>query len=245
MAKDEQSCLIIGAGAGLGASLARAFASEGLTVCLTRRERHLAAVEELAASINQAGGNAHGFGVDARDEQAMSELFARIETEIAPLDVVIFNIGANVYFPVAETTARVYSKVWEMASFAGFLAGREAARIMVPRARGTILFTGASASLRGRAGFSAFAGAKHALRALAQSMARELAPQGIHVAHIIVDGVIDGTFARQNIADYEGKLSRDEILSPDEIAKNYVWLWRQHRSAWSHEIDLRPYSEQW
>jgi len=158
---------------------------------------------------------------------------------------VVFNIGANVRFGLTETTSRVYHKVWEMAAFAGFLTAREAARVMVPRGRGTILMTGATASVRGGAGYAGFAGAKHALRALAQASARELGPKGIHVAHIVVDGMIDGTFARANFSDVEERLARDEILRPDEIARNYVWLWKQGRSAWTHELDLRPWKESW
>lgn len=237
------TCLVIGAGIGVGGAIARAFAKEGLTVCVTRRERNLPELTKLAAEIEADGGRAHAFGVDARDEDAMIALVDRIETEIGPLDTVVFNVGANVRFGIRETTARIYRKVWEMAAFAGFLAGREAARVMVPRGRGTILFTGATASMRGAAGFSAFAGAKHALRALAQSMARELGPQGIHVAHIVVDGMIDGKFARENFPDVEARLERQEILSPDAIAEAYVMLRRQDRSAWTHELDLRPWTE--
>lgn len=246
MAMTEQStgaCLIVGAGEGVGAAVARAFAREGLSVCLTRRPRHLDALEQLAASIRAEGGKAHAFGVDAREESEMVELVDRIEAEIGPLEVVVFNVGANVWFPIVETTTRVYTKVWEMAALAGFLTGREAARVMTPRGRGTVIFTGATASLRGRAEFSAFAGAKHGLRALAQSMARELGPKGIHVAHVVIDGTIDGAFARGRIADLDARLARDEVLRPDEIARNYVWLHRQGRSAWTHEMDLRPWTE--
>ncbi|HYC24842.1 MAG TPA: SDR family NAD(P)-dependent oxidoreductase, partial [Roseiarcus sp.] len=164
---------------------------------------------------------------------------------IAPLEVLVFNIGANVRFPIVETTTRVYSKVWEMAALAGFLAGREAARVMAARGRGTILFTGATASLRGGDGFAGFSGAKQALRALAQSMARELAPKGIHVAHVVIDGAIDGAFIRSITPDAAERLDRDELLRPDEIAKNYVWLHKQQKSAWTHEMDLRPWREKW
>lgn len=244
-AHSGKSCLIIGAGDGLGAALARAFAAEGLTACVTRRPRHMAQLESLAASICEAGHDARAYGLDARDETETIALFDRIEKDVGPLDVVIFNIGANVWFPITETTSRVYSKVWEMAGFAGFLTGREAARVMTPRGHGTILFTGASASLRGRAHFSAFAGAKHSLRALAQSMARELGPKGVHVAHVIIDGVIDGAFARANIPDINARLEKDGVLAPDEIARNYVWLWKQGRTAWTHELDLRPWTEEW
>lgn len=236
-------CLVVGAGIGVGGAIARAFAAEGLTVCVTRRPRNLDELEALVSDIEASGGTAHAFGVDARDEDAVVDLFARIERDIGPLDVVVFNVGANVRFGIRDTSARVYRKVWEMAAFAGFLAGREAAGVMVPRGRGTILFTGATASLRGAAGFSAFAGAKHALRALAQSMARELGPQGVHVAHVVVDGMIDGKFAREKYSDTPERLERQEILSPDAVAANYVHLWKQPRSAWTHELDLRPWKE--
>ena len=238
-------CLVVGAGDGVGVAVARAFAGEGLTVCLTRRPRNLDQLEAQAARIREEGGKAHAFGVDAREEDEMIALVDRIEREIGPIEVVIFNIGANVRFSIVETTTRVYSKVWEMAALAGFVTGREAARVMLPRGRGTVIFTGATASLRGRDGFSAFAGAKHSLRALAQSMARELGPKGIHVAHVVVDGAIDGAFTRGRYPDIEQRLARDEVLKPDEIARNYVWLHRQGRSAWTHEMDLRPWTESW
>jgi NAD(P)-dependent dehydrogenase (short-subunit alcohol dehydrogenase family) len=238
-------CLVIGAGDGLGAAVARAFARDGLRVCVTRRPRHLEAVENLAASIRADGGEAHGLGLDARVEADVAAAIERIERTIGPLEVLVFNIGANVRFPIVETTAQVYSKVWEMACLAGFLTSREAARAMAPRERGTILFTGATASVRGGSGYSAFAGAKHGLRALAQSLARELGPKGLHVAHVVIDGAIDGAFIRGLMPDAAEKFAREEILAPDEIARNYVWLHRQRRSAWTFEMDLRPWSETW
>jgi NAD(P)-dependent dehydrogenase (short-subunit alcohol dehydrogenase family) len=238
-------CLIVGAGDGLGGAIARAFAREGHPVCLTRRARHLEQLEALAGDIRRQGGVAHAFGVDARIENDMAALFDDIETRIGPLEVVVFNIGANVRFGLIETTARVFTKVWEMACFAGFLTAREAARVMVPRGRGSILFTGATASLRGREGFAAFAAAKAGLRAIAQSAAREFAPKGIHVAHVVVDGAIDGVFTRANRGDVETLLSEDRILKPEQIAENFVWLHGQQRSAWTHELDLRPWAESW
>lgn len=242
---NDRACLIIGAGDDTGAAIARAFARDGLIACVVRRPRHAEALEQLARSIRDDGLKAVALPADARDEEAMTALFDRIEAEIAPIDVVVFNIGANVRFDIAETTAQVYRKVWEMAAFAGFLAGREAAKRMTPRGRGTIIFTGATASLRGAAGYSAFAGAKHALRALAQSMARELGPKNIHVAHVIVDGAIDTAFIRGLMPDIDAMRAEDAILSPDAIAGNYVFLHHQPRSAWTHELDLRPWKEKW
>lgn len=238
-------CLVVGAGDGVGGAIAKAFAAEGYEVCITRRARNLDQLEELAQSIRDAGGKARAYGVDAREEGEMVALVDKIEAEVGPLEVVVFNIGANVRFGIVETTSRVFTKVWEMACFAGFLSIREAARVMTPRGRGTILVTGATASVRGRQGFSAFSAAKHGLRAVAQSAARELGPQGIHVAHVVVDGAIDGVFARTNIADREERLAKDGILKPEDIARNYVWLAKQQRSAWTHELDLRPWSETW
>jgi NAD(P)-dependent dehydrogenase (short-subunit alcohol dehydrogenase family) len=238
-------CLVVGAGDGLGAEIARAFAAEGLTICVTRRSRHLEQLEALASSIQESGARAHAYGLDARREVEVAGLFDRIEREIGPLEVVVFNIGANVRFSILETTTQVYSKVWEMAALAGFLTGREAARAMTPRGVGSILFTGATASVRGASGFSAFAGGKHALRALAQSMARELGPKGLHVAHVVIDGAIDGAFIRGLMPDAGERFAREQILDPQEIARNYVWLHRQRRSAWTFELDLRPWSESW
>jgi NAD(P)-dependent dehydrogenase (short-subunit alcohol dehydrogenase family) len=238
-------CLVIGAGDGLGASIARAFAREGLRVCVTRRPRHTDAIDRLAEAIRAEGGEAHAFGLDARVEADVAGLVERIERDIGAIEVLVFNIGANVRFPVVETTTQVYLKVWEMAALAGFLTSRETSRAMIGRGRGTILFTGATASLRGGAGFSAFAGAKHALRALAQSVARELGPKGVHVAHVVIDGAIDGAFIRGLIPDAAERLAREEILVPDEIARNYVWLHNQKRSAWTFEMDLRPWKETW
>lgn len=239
------AALIVGAGDATGGAIARAFAREGLTACVTRRARNLDSLTELVSDIEAQGGKARAFGVDAREEDATVALVDQIEREVGPLEVCVFNIGANVRFGITDTTARVYQKVWEMAAYSGFLAGREAARVMRPRGRGTIIFTGATAGVRGREGFSAFAGAKHALRALAQSMARELGPQGIHVAHIVIDGPINSQFIRENVPDAADRFAKDGLLLPEEIAKNYVWLHKQHRSAWTHEIDLRPWNETW
>ncbi|WP_321784877.1 SDR family oxidoreductase [Paraburkholderia sp. J94] len=239
----KKAVLVIGAGDATGGAIARRFAREGYIACVTRR--HADKLAPLVAQIEAEGGVAHAFGSDARKEEDMIALFAEIEKNIAPVEVAIFNIGANVRFGITETTARVYHKVWEMACFAGFLMGREAAKVMLPRARGSIFFTGATASVRGRAGFSAFAGAKHALRALAQSMARELGPEGVHVAQIIVDGAIDTEFIRENFPERYKLKERDGILNPEHIADAYWMLHQQPRDAWTHELDLRPWLEEW
>ena len=238
---ERRSVLVIGAGDATGGAIARRFAREGFVACVTRRsaERLAPLVERIRAD----GGEAHGFGSDARREDEVVALVSRIERDVAPIEVAVFNIGANVRFDVTETTERVYRKVWEMGALAGFLAGREVAKAMLPRARGTILFTGATASMRGAAGFSAFAGAKHALRALAQSMARELGPKGIHVAHVVIDGAIDTRFIAENFPQRYALKAQDGILSPDAIAESYWQLHRQPRSAWTHELDLRPWIE--
>ncbi|MEO1137347.1 MAG: SDR family NAD(P)-dependent oxidoreductase, partial [Pseudomonadota bacterium] len=200
---ENKACLIIGAGDDTGAAVARAFAREGMIACLVRRPRHENALKALTQEIIDEGHRAVALPADARDEEVMAALIGRIENEIAPIETAVFNIGANVNFPVTQTTTRVYRKVWEMGCFAGFLMGREVASRMIERGRGTIIFTGATASFRGGAGYSAFAGAKHGLRALAQSMARELGPQGIHVAHVIVDGAIDSKFIRENLPNVD------------------------------------------
>ena len=240
---ERKSVLVVGAGDATGGAIARRFAREGYIACVTRR--HEDKLRPLVEAIEAAGGSAHAFGSDARKEDAVIELVARIERDIAPIEVAVFNIGANVRFGITETTERVYRKVWEMGCFAGFLVGREAAKAMLARKRGTMIFTGATASVRGSAGFAAFASAKHALRALAQSMARELGPQGIHVAHVLIDGAIDTAFIQELFPERYALKDRDGILDPEAIAEQYWMLHCQPRSAWTHELDLRPWTETW
>lgn len=238
---DKKAAVIIGAGDATGGAVAKRFAREGYAACVTRRNEDKLA--PLLDEIRAAGGEARGFGSDARREEDVAALFETVEREVGPVEVFVFNIGANVNFPILEMTERVYRKVWEMAAYAGFLTGREAARVMVPRGRGTMIFTGATASLRGGSGFAAFAGAKFALRALAQSMARELGPKGIHVAHPIIDGAIDTAFIRDNFPSRYALKDEDGILNPEHIAEAYWQLHAQPRDAWTHELDLRPWME--
>lgn len=236
-------CCVIGAGDATGSAVARRFAREGYTVCVARRTE--VALKPLVDQIMAEGGRAFAFGLDARREDEVVNFFQHIEANIGPIEVLVFNVGGNVRFPILETTAQKYFKVWEMCALAGFLAGKEAARVMQPRGRGSILFTGATASLRGAVGFAAFAGGKAALRALAQSMAREFGPQGLHVAHVVIDGLIDTAFARANFAQRVDELGPDGILNPDHIAQAYWWLHSQPRDAWTFELDLRPSVEKW
>jgi NAD(P)-dependent dehydrogenase (short-subunit alcohol dehydrogenase family) len=243
MQPQHKAVLVIGAGDATGGAIARRFAREGYIACVTRRNADK--LQPLVQQIQAEGGQAHAFGSDARKEEEMVALVERIEREIAPIEVAVFNIGANVRFSITETTSRVYFKVWEMACFAGFLMGREVAKAMLPRGRGTILFTGATASLRGREGFAAFAGAKHALRALAQSMARELWPKGIHVAHPVIDGAIDTEFIRSSFPERYALKDQGGILNPEHIADLYWQIHCQPRDAWTHETELRPWMEPW
>ncbi|MCY1277077.1 3-oxoacyl-[acyl-carrier-protein] reductase [compost metagenome] len=238
---ERKAVLVVGAGDATGGAIAKRFAREGYVACVARRNAEK--LQPLVDEIVAAGGQARAFGCDARVEEQVLAMFETIEREVGPLEVVVFNIGANVQFSITETTERVYRKVWEMACLAGFLTGREAAKVMLPRGRGTILFTGATASLRGRAGFAAFASAKFALRALAQSMARELGPQGIHVAHPVIDGAIDTAFIRDNFPERYALKEQDGILNPEHIAEQYWQLHGQPRDCWVHELDLRPWTE--
>lgn len=237
----KKAILVIGAGDATGGAVARRFAKEGYVACMTRRT--LDKLQPLVDQIKAEGGEAYGFGSDARKEEDMVSLVQQIEKDIAPIEVAVFNIGANVRFGITETTTRVYTKVWEMACLGGFLMGRETAKVMLPRGRGTIIFTGATASLRGRDGMAAFAGAKHALRALAQSMARELGPKGIHVAHPVIDAAIDTAFIRDNFPERYALKDQDGIVQPDSIANAYWNLHQQSRDAWTHEMELRPWME--
>ena len=250
---NKKVCLVIGAGDATGGAVAKRFASEGYVACVTRRT--LDKLQPLLDDIRKAGGVAHGFGSDARKEDEVIALIDHIESNIGPIDVLVFNIGANSPNSILTETARRYTKMWEMACLAGFLNGREVAKRMVSREtdtdqetsgishRGTIIFTGATASLRGSANFAGFSGGKMALRGLAQSMARELGPLGIHVAHTIIDGAIDTEFIRTLFPDKYALKEQGGILNPDHIADAYWMLHQQPRDAWTHELDLRPYME--
>ncbi|KIC80009.1 MULTISPECIES: SDR family oxidoreductase [Pseudomonas] len=243
MTEQQKVVLVIGAGDATGGEIAKRFAREGYIACVTRRQADK--LQPLLDEIRAAGGQAHGFGSDARKEEEVAALVETIERDIGPIEAFVFNIGANVPCSILEETPRKYFKIWEMACFAGFLTAQAVARRMVQRERGTILFTGATAGTRGAAGFAAFAGAKHALRALAQSMARELGPRNIHVAHLVVDGAIDTAFIRDTFPERYALKDQDGILDPAHIADSYWFLHAQPRDAWTFELDLRPWMERW
>ncbi len=245
MTPRNASVAVIGAGDFIGAAIAERFAAEGYLVFAGRRT-----VDKLGAlkdKIEAAGGRCQARGLDARKEDDIAAFIAEADAA-APLEVCIFNPGANVNFPILETTEQVFRKVWEIACYAGFLTGREAARAMVPRSRGTIIFTGATASLRGGSGYAAFASAKFGLRAVAQAMARELGPKGIHVAHLIIDSGVDTAFVRERIRARGGdeavqNIQPDQLMEPASVGETYWRLHTQTRDAWTHELDLRPYAE--
>jgi NAD(P)-dependent dehydrogenase (short-subunit alcohol dehydrogenase family) len=240
---NKKVVLVVGAGDATGGAIAKRFASEGFVACVTRRSADK--LQPLVDAIKAEGGEAHGFACDARKEEDVIALIEDIETRLGPIEAFVFNIGANVPCSILEETARKYFKIWEMACFSGFLNAREVAKRMVSRQRGTILFTGATAGLRGASGFAAFAGAKHGIRALAQSMARELGPMNIHVAHVVVDGAIDTDFIRNSVPEKYATKDQDGILNPEHIAENYWYLHSQPRDAWTFELDLRPWNERW
>lgn len=245
MTQRNATCAVIGAGDYIGSAIARRFAREGYTIFAGRRTAEK--LQTLKREIEAEGGACEARALDARKEEDITNFLSEADKH-APLEVCIFNPGANVNFPLLDTTERVFRKVWEMACYGGFLTGREAARLMLPHGKGTILFTGATASLRGGIGYAAFASAKFGLRAVAQSMARELGPKNIHVAHLVIDSGVDTAFVRERVRasgrDPES-LPPDTLMEPESVAEAYWYLHSQKRDGWTHELDLRPYGEKW
>ena len=240
MTRPVQAVAVIGAGDHIGAAIVRKFAAQGFAVHAGRRNG-----DKLAPLL---GGAVTGRSLDARESDDVTAFLAEAEA-IAPLALVIFNVGANVQFPLTETTDRVFRKVWEMACFAGFVAMREAAKIMLPRGHGKIFVTGATAGMRGNPGYAAFAAAKSGLRATAQSAARELWPQGIHVAHLVIDAGVDTAWVRARVAERIGEQALaaqpDLLMPPAAVAEAYLALYQQPRSAWTFEQEIRPFGEPW
>ncbi|HYK66109.1 MAG TPA: SDR family NAD(P)-dependent oxidoreductase [Patescibacteria group bacterium] len=238
---------VIGAGDYIGGAIAKKFAREGFYVFAGRRQGDKLA--PLVKDVEAAGGRISARSLDARKEDDLTA-FLQSADQRAPLEVCVFNVGANVNFQLVETTDRVFRKVWEMACYSGFVAGREAARLMIPRGRGCIFFTGATASLRGGVGYAAFAAAKFGLRAVAQSAARELGPQNIHVAHLIIDAGVDTAWVRDRIREREGddamkNFDTSRLMRPEAVADAYWQLYQQPRDAWTFEMEIRPFKEKW
>jgi NAD(P)-dependent dehydrogenase (short-subunit alcohol dehydrogenase family) len=246
MAEAQRVAILVGAGDAIGSAVARRFAKGGYTVCICRRDA--AKSQDLVDELTTDGRRIHAFSVDARQEAEVQALFARVEKEIGPIEVCLFNAGSNVNKPLTETTEKLFFKAWELACYAGFLVGREAARVMVPRGRGTILFTGATASLRGGQGFAAFAAAKFGLRGVAQAMARELGPKNIHVVHLIIDAAVDSDAIRARFKASGREVDNippDSLTRTASIAEAYWFAHQQSRDGWTHELDLRPAAETW
>ncbi|MGY4256753.1 NAD(P)-dependent dehydrogenase (short-subunit alcohol dehydrogenase family) [Bradyrhizobium sp. USDA 4516] len=246
MSESKKVALLVGAGDAIGAAVARRFALGGFIVCVARRDA--AKSDQLGEELRNEGCDFHAFSVDARSEEAVQGLFAKVEKEVGPIEVCLFNAGSNVNKPLLETTEKLFTRAWELACYAGFLVGREAARHMVPRGRGTILFTGATASLRGGKGFAAFSAAKFGLRAVAQAMARELGPKGVHVMHLIIDAGVDSVaiHERMKAAGVDlATIKPDSLTRTSSIAEAYWFAHRQSRDGWTHELDLRPSVEAW
>ena len=245
MTKRNATAAVIGAGDYIGAEIAKKFAAEGFSIFAGRRNGEKLA--PLVQDIEAAGGTISARSLDARKEEEIISFLNDADKQ-APLEVCIFNIGANVNFPILDTTERVFRKVWEMACYSGFLAGREAARLMLPRGGGKIFFTGATASLRGGSGYAAFASAKFGLRAVAQAMARELGPKNIHVAHLIIDSGVNTEWVRQRRIEGLGPDALndpDALMPPASVAESYWQLYQQPRSAWTSEMEIRPFKEKW
>jgi NAD(P)-dependent dehydrogenase (short-subunit alcohol dehydrogenase family) len=241
MTQASHVALIAGVGDGLGGAIARRFAKAGYSTVLVARS--MDRLSRIAGEIEAAGGRGIAYAADIRDEQAVSKLFDDVEAQVGPISCAVFNAGANYRNSILDTPAEMFENVWRLACMAGFLVGREAARHMTPRGRGSVLFTGATASLRGAASFAAFAAAKGGLRQLAQSMARELGPKGIHVAHVVIDGLIDSPRIRERFPDRVTAAGEDGMLKTAEIAEAYWQLHEQPKSTWSFEVDLRPWKE--
>ena len=240
-------CIVVGAGDYIGSAIARRFAREGFTIFAGRRQGDK--LISLQTEIEAMGGTCVARSLDARKEEDVASFMEEAAAAGRP-DICVFNIGGNVKLPILETTERVFRNVWEMGCYAGFLTGREAARHMLKHGQGSIFFTGATASMRGSDGFSAFASAKFGLRAVAQSMARELGPKNIHVAHLVIDAGVDTKWVRERMKESTEEqavenLAENQLMHPESIAEAYWYLHNQEPSSWTHELDARPFMEKW
>ncbi|MGL4264290.1 MAG: SDR family NAD(P)-dependent oxidoreductase [Afipia sp.] len=239
--------LLVGAGDAIGAAVAQRFAKGGYTVCVARRDA--AKSQGLVASMKAEGYDVRAYSVDARKEEEVQKLFTDVEREAGPIEICLFNAGSNVNKPLLETTEKLFFKAWELACYAGFLVGREATKHMSARGRGTMLFTGATASVRGGKGFAAFSAAKFGLRAVAQAMARELGPKNIHVVHLLIDAGVDSEAIHERMKAATGisanEIPPDSLTKTASIAEAYWFAHHQSKDGWTHELDLRPSVETW
>ena len=239
--------MLVGAGDAIGAAVARRFARGGYKVCIARRDATKS--QALVDELNAEGHDVRAFSLDARQEAEVQGLFANVEQTVGPIEVCLFNAGSNVNKPLLETTEKLFFKAWELACYAGFLVGREAARYMLAHGRGTMLFTGATASIRGGKGFAAFSAAKFGLRAVAQAMARELGPKNIHVVHLLIDAGVDSEAIHQRMKAATGidakEIPPDSLTKTNSIAEAYWFAHCQSKDGWTHELDLRPAVEKW
>jgi len=237
------SAVVIGVGPeqGLGAALAKQFAAQGLHVFIAGRSE--SKLQLVAEKISQQGGKVTAVVTDATLEQDVERLFAEIQKQAYPLSIAVYNVDSNISAPLLETDSELFTRLWQQNCYGGFLFGKQALNLMQQQGQGTLIFTGATASMRAKPPFTAFATAKAGLRALAQGMAREFGPQGVHVVHTIIDGVINGERARTQFADYVSAKGDDGLLQLDAIAQTYWAIHQQHPSAWTQELDLRPFKE--
>lgn len=239
----KHSAVVIGVGPeqGLGATLATFFAGQGLHVFMAGRSG--GKLERVAGTIRQTGGSATTAVTDATVEEEVVALFDRVQRGGFKVDIAVYNVDSNIPSPLLDMDSQTFTTLWRQNCLGAFLFGKEALKVMQPQQCGTLFFTGATASLRAKPPFTAFAAAKAGLRALAQGMAREFSPQGIHVVHTIIDGVIDGDRAREQFPSYVAAKGKDGLLQLDAIAQTYWAIHQQHPSAWTHELDLRPFKE--
>lgn len=237
------AAIVMGVGPerGLGAALAKHFAAQGLYVFIAGRSQ--SKLQFIAEKITRQGGKVKVVIADATLERDVERLFAEIQKQAYPLSIAVYNVDSNISAPLLETDSELFTRLWQQNCYGGFLFGKQALNMMQKQGQGTLIFTGATASLRSKPPFTAFAAAKAGLRALAQGMAREFGPQGVHVVHTIIDGVIDGQRARSQFADYVSAKGDDGLLQLEAIAQTYWAIHQQHPSAWTQELDLRPFKE--
>lgn len=243
---NKKVALVVGAGDNIGAAIARKFANQGYVICVARRNAEK--LRDLVTELEANSYEAHAFELDTKNEEQVAEVFEYIESNVGPIEVMVFNVGTNVHHNVLDTTSETFQTVWQASCLGGFLTGKAAASYMVPREKGSIFFTGATASLRGAAGFSAFSCAKAGLRMLAQSLARELGPSNIHVSHVIVDAILKTERAKRVLSSKGvdiNALSDDTFMQPSSVADAFWYLHQQPRDGWTFEMDLRPNIEKW